>query len=256
MVTSLSIQWRIVSALLLREMLTRYGRHNIGFLWIFVEPMLFTLGVAAIWTFLGASHGHFPIIAFAITGYSSVLLWRNMPNRTIGAIGPNLQLLYHRNVKIIDVFVSRILLEAGGASISFSTLAVLFSFAGIIAPPEDLLTVATGWLLIAWFGASLALLAGALAERFESIERVWHIATYVLFPISGAAFNVDALPEAGRAFVLAFPMVHGVELVREGYFGSAFHAHYDLPYMMSCNIALTFAGLLATIRISENLNPE
>ena len=31
---------QVVWALILREILTRYGRHNIGFLWLFVEPML------------------------------------------------------------------------------------------------------------------------------------------------------------------------------------------------------------------------
>ncbi len=85
---SLRVQGRVLWALLLREMLTRYGRHNIGFLWLFVEPMLFTLGVAALWTAAKAYQGsNLPIVAFALTGYSSVLLWRNMPGRCIGALG-------------------------------------------------------------------------------------------------------------------------------------------------------------------------
>lgn len=32
---SFQIQLRVVGALLMREILTRYGRHNIGFLWVF-----------------------------------------------------------------------------------------------------------------------------------------------------------------------------------------------------------------------------
>ena len=76
----------MIWALLLREILTRYGRHNIGFLWLFVEPMLFTLGVAALWTARAVHGSDLPIVAFAITGYSSVLLWRNMPCAAIGAI--------------------------------------------------------------------------------------------------------------------------------------------------------------------------
>ena len=101
---SWKIQRRVVWALTLREILTRYGRHNIGFLWLFAEPMLFTLGVTAIWTATKSVHGSdLPIVAFAITGYSSVLLWRNMPGRCIGAIAPNLSLLYHRNVRPIDI---------------------------------------------------------------------------------------------------------------------------------------------------------
>ena len=101
---SFTIQLRVIGALLMREVLTRYGRHNIGFMWMFVEPMLFTLGVMAFWSFSKMnSHSSIPIVAFSVTGYSSVLLWRNMPARCVGAIEPNLALMYHRNVKVFDI---------------------------------------------------------------------------------------------------------------------------------------------------------
>ena len=62
---SWEIQLRVVGALLIRETLTRYGRHNIGFLWLFAEPMLFTLGVTALWTATKTVHGSdLPIVAF------------------------------------------------------------------------------------------------------------------------------------------------------------------------------------------------
>ena len=51
------MQGRVLGALLIREVITRYGRHNIGFLWLFVEPMLFTLGVTALWTATKSLHG-------------------------------------------------------------------------------------------------------------------------------------------------------------------------------------------------------
>jgi len=65
-----------------------------------VEPMLFTLGVAGLWTLLKLGHEHhIDIVSFALTGYSSVLLWRNAVNRCNLAIAPNLSLMYHRNVR-------------------------------------------------------------------------------------------------------------------------------------------------------------
>ena len=70
--TSLRIQRRIIGALLLRELLTRFGRHNIGFLWLFVEPMLFTAGVLGIWTLYHRSPTPFPLTAFCISGYGTV----------------------------------------------------------------------------------------------------------------------------------------------------------------------------------------
>jgi ABC-type polysaccharide/polyol phosphate export permease len=255
--TSWRIQCRVIGALLMREILTRFGRHNIGFLWLFVEPMMFTLGVTALWSISGASHGsNLPIVAFAITGYSSVLLWRNMPARCIGAIGPNLALMYHRHVKVIDIFAARLLLEVAGATTSFIVLALLFSFTGWIHPPEDLIKVLFAWLMLAWFGSSLAVLMGALSEQSEIIDKLWHPASYLLFPLSGAAFMVDALPKVAQDFVLLLPMVHGVELLREGYFGSTFHAHYNITYMALCCTALTALGLANERKISRKVMPE
>ena len=54
---SFRIQLRVIGALLIRESLTRYGRHNIGFLWLFAEPMFFTLGITAIWAAAGLAKG-------------------------------------------------------------------------------------------------------------------------------------------------------------------------------------------------------
>lgn len=251
------IQRRVIHALLMREILTRFGRHNIGFLWLFFEPMLFTLGVTAIWSFSGAAHGSsLPIAAFAITGYSTVLLWRNMPGRCIGSIAPNLALMYHRHVKVIDIFAARLLLEGAGATISFVMLACLFSFVGLIKPPEDIGKVVLGWLMLAWFGCSLAILMGALSEQSETIEKLWHPASYLLFPLSGAAFMVDVLPARAQEFVLMLPMVHGVELLREGYFGSTFKAHYNLAYMASVCAGLNLLGLAKVREISRKVMPE
>lgn len=247
---SLAVEWRVVHALFMREILTRFGRHNIGFLWLFVEPMLFTIGVTALWTAAKAAHGsNLPISAFALTGYSAVLLWRNMPNRCIGAIEPNLSLMYHRNVRVIDIFLARLLLEAGGATISFVILTIIFMAIGWVQPPEDILQVAGGWLMLAWFGFSLAMFLGGLAERSELVEKLWHPAAYLLFPLSGAAFLVDALPKQAQDLVLYLPMVHGVEYLREGFFGSRIHAHYNLGYMAAVNIVLLLLAM-AQVRIA------
>jgi ABC-2 type transport system permease protein/capsular polysaccharide transport system permease protein len=257
LIDSLRINGRIISALLVREMLTRYGRHNIGFLWLFVEPMLFTLGVTALWTATKSVHGSdLPIVAFALTGYSSVLLWRNMPGRCIGALWANLSLMYHRNIKVLDIYLARLLLEFGGATISFATLALVFVAFGILELPEDFLQVVAGWMLLAWFGAALAILLGALSHQSELVDKLWHPTSYLLFPLSGAAFLVDALPKFAQEIVLYIPTVHGVELVREGWFGSLARAHYDINYLVSCNLVLSVAALMAVRWTATRVVPE
>lgn len=241
----------------MREIMTRYGRHNIGFLWLFVEPMIFTLFVTALWNATGAAHGsELPITAFAITGYSTVLLWRNMPGRCIAAVNPNLSLMYHRNVKVLDIFFSRLALEAFGATTSFIVLSAVFGSLGYLQPPEDILKVAQGWVLTIFFGSSLAILLGALSEEFELVEKLWHPVSYITFPLSGAAFLVSLLPPTAQEVVLYLPMVHGVEMVREGYFGSKIHAHYDAAYVATISSILMLLGLAYTSRISKRVIPE
>jgi capsular polysaccharide transport system permease protein len=241
---SLRIQLRVMHALLMREVITRFGRENLGVLWLMGEPMLFTLGVATLWSLAGLRHtSAIPIVAFAVTGYSSVLMWRNSANRCSSALLVNKQLLFHRNVRTFDVFLTRIVLEIAGATCSFITLASLFMFIGWMPPPDDLLGVISGWGMLAWFGASLAFVIGAGTAFSEVIERVWHPTAYILFPISGAGFMVDWLSPDFQKVVLLLPMVHGVEKLREGWFGNVVPTHYDLGYMATCCLVLSLVGL-------------
>lgn len=251
------VQCRVIGALLMREVITRYGRHNIGFMWLFAEPMLFTIGITILWSLADMHHNSpIPIVAFAITGYSSVLLWRNMPGRTVSAIEPNLSLMYHRNVKVIDIFMSRLLLEALGATISFMVLATVAIAMGWMSLPHDVLAVLVGWFMLIWFGFSLALFLGALSSRSELVEKFWHPAAYIMFPLSGAAYMVDWLPTTAQTVVLWLPMVHGVEYLRDGYFGNTVKTHHDLVYMAGCCLVLTVLGLAQERVASRLVTPE
>jgi capsular polysaccharide transport system permease protein len=250
------IQLRVIHALVLREVITRYGRHNIGFAWLFLEPMLFTCGVATLWTMTKMTHGsNLPIVAFALTGYSSILLWRNCSNRCVKAIEPNLCLMFHRNVTALDVLLARNILEIAGASVSLTVLSLGFIAFGWMSPPSNVLLVIQGWLMLAWFSLVLGTLVGALSEVSEMLDRVWHIITYLLIPLSGAAYLVDWLPQAMQRIMLWLPMVHGVEMIRSGYFGGLMRAHFDVGYFAVANLTLTLFALSAISQIRKHLQP-
>ena len=240
----LRTQLRVIGALLMREILTRYGRKNIGFLWLFLEPMIITALIAFIWSALRSSFfANISVVAFAVTGYSSVLLWRNMTNRCLKAVEPNRALLYHRSIKIIDLFAARILLEGAGATIAFVALATIFTFFGMMQLPHDALQVVIGWFMLAWFGAGLALVIGPLTQLSPLVEKIWIPISYVSFMFSGALFLVEMLPPAAQQLIMWFPMVSGLEYLREGYFGPVVRFHYDMPYMAVCNMGLMLVGL-------------
>ncbi len=249
---SLSVQQRVIGALLRREILTRYGRNNIGFLWLFVEPMIFTMVLTAIWSVRRAGL-EIPVVTFAITGYPIAMIWRNSVSRSKSAISPNNALLYHRNVKVFDIFAARILLEITGSVASFFFLVMLFNFSGMIQPPEDLLKILFGILLTAWFGAALALVIGSLAERFEVVNRLWSPFSFFLFVTSGVFFLVDWLPPIAQKYILWLPTIHGVELVRDGYFGRLFNTHYNIAYLSFWNMFLSLLGLALLRQAGRNV---
>lgn len=254
---SLAIQLRVIHALVLREVITRYGRHGLGVLWIVLEPMAFTLGVTGLWH-IAKLHtvSNIPIIGFAITGYSSVLMWRNTANRCSKAIEPNLTLMYHRNVKVIDIFLSRIILEWVGATASIITLTLIFSGIGVMDLPSDMWSVIGGWLLLAWFSLGLGLIVGAVSERSETFERTWHVITYLMFPLSGAVYMVAWLPKAAQDAIVWLPMVHGVEMIRHGYFGEAVLTHENPAYFAAANVTLMLIGLALVRETGRRVQPE
>jgi capsular polysaccharide transport system permease protein len=255
--SSLVIQQRVIGALLLREIITRYGRHNIGFLWLFVDPMLLTIAMTLMWTFFRtAGGGIVPATAFALTGASSMKLWRILVSRCMKAITPSFSLMYHRNVRVLDIFAARIILEIVGGTVSFVVLALAFISIGWMELPADVLEVAFGWALLAWFSSALGLTIGSLSERFELVSKVWTPVTFILMPISGTFFMVDWLPPDYRALVLLLPMVHGVEILREGYFGDLVPAHYDVGYLTGWCMFLSFLGLALVREASRRVGPQ
>ncbi len=257
LLNSLSIQKRVIAALILREIITRYGRQNIGFLWLFIEPLAMTLIITLAWhATRGDSKNGIQIAAFIATGYSIAMMWRNGSNRSAKAIEANIGMLFHRNVRVFDLFLSRLLLEVAGTTLAFVTLMIVFAMVGWVSVPDDLLYMSFAWILMAWFSMGLGLIVGSLSERFEVIERFWSIISFVLFPLSGVFYLVDSLPTKAQNFVLWFPMVHGTEMIRHGYFGSKIHTYESVGYIVLVNFLMTFIGLVLINKYSDGVEPS
>ncbi|OTQ71669.1 MULTISPECIES: ABC transporter permease [unclassified Gilliamella] len=241
---SLKIQIMVLKALILREIITRYGRNNIGFLWLFFEPMSFTLFISLMWFFFKInSLSNLNIIAFVLTGYPMVMMWRNASSRAKGAVSANLALLYHRNIRILDLVYARVFLEMIGASAAQVFVILIFVFFGIIAIPYDSFNMICAWGLMCWFSIGLGLIIFVLSAKYEIFGKMWVTLSFVFMPISGAFFWVDTFPQNIQKLLLFIPPIHGTEMFRHGYFGPSVVTHYDVNYLVLCNVILLFIGL-------------
>ncbi|OOF40113.1 sugar ABC transporter permease [Rodentibacter rarus] len=254
---SLAIQGRVINALLMREIITRYGRKNLGFLWLFVEPLLLTFFIVMMWKFLRADKvSTLNIIAFLMTGYPMAMMWRNASNRAIGSISANLSLLYHRNVRVLDTIFTRVLLEVAGASIAQILFMAVLVAIDWIPFPQDVLYMLIAWFLMAVFAFGLGLIICAIAQQIDFFGKIWGTLSFVLLPLSGAFFFVYNLPTQVQNMALWLPMIHGTEMFRHGYFGETVITYESIGFLIVSDLILLLIGLAMVRNFSKGVEPQ
>ena len=243
------LQARVIWALVLREIHTRYGRENIGFLWVVGEPIMFCAGVAIVWTMIRPAHEHgLPVTAFVVTGYVPLTMWRHCVGRSLKAFESNGALLFHRLVSPLDIIVARIILEVVGTLIAGVIVATGAIFVGSMEPPIDMGLVYLGFAFHIVFCLAFSLIIASLSERSELIEKIMSAAMYLSLPLSGAFSMVSWVPQHYQWILLLSPSVHNLEMIRAGVFGSSVHAIYDLGYVTLSTGLMLLVGLSLTLR--------
>ena len=253
--TGLAVQANVVGALLMREIHTRYGRDNIGYLWMFVEPAILTLAVLAIHAGApGGAEGHgIDPAPFTIIGYSTFILFPSIFTRAEGILESNGPLLYHRQVTIFDMVLARALLELGS---SLSVLALLLTAAvlfGYAQPPERPLAMLAGIAYLWIWSFGLALIVTAATNENRVVEKFVHPISYILLPLSGAFYMVSWLPQPYRDWVAKFPMTQMFELIRYGQFSAAEDTYVEPVYLAFWCAGVLLAGLLAVRAVRSHV---
>lgn len=241
----LSSQMRVIGALILREMHTRYGRENIGYLWLIGEPFM----LASVITALHVS-GHTPYgsdikpLAFAVLGYTTYIMFRGIVNRSEGALESNAPLLYHRMVTILDITTARALLEAAGTVSTYLLLMALLVSLGLADPPARPLywLLGTGAMLWCSWGQSLIITSISFDNRL--VGRIVHPYTYFMIPLSGAWVQLQWVPDPYRTILSWWILPHIFELVRYGQFHSANLDYFSARFLLMFLGIQTWIGLV------------
>ncbi|WP_076072692.1 ABC transporter permease [Sphingomonas montana] len=251
------IQGRVIHALMIRELHTRFGRENIGFLWIMVEPLLFAGLVATIWRFMKGPEEHgIGIIAFVITGYIPITLFRHGVSRSVSVFIANSSLMYHRQVKVLDFIFVRFLIELIGSMMAYVFIAsILVLFDEFPIPTNPGLLVG-GFMLYAFFVLSLCFIVAPLSEMSEVLEKFIPVTTYVMIPFSGLFTMASWLTPTMREYLLWSPFVNAMEMMRKGIWGDQITAYYNIWNPLGCSIVATVIGLALCRHVRRTLAVE
>ena len=250
MLNAFRMQSRVISALVIREINTRYGRENIGFLWIIGEPIMFVLGVTLVWSAMRPALEHgLPMPAIVLSGYVPLTMWRHCLGRAVKAYESNGALMFHRQVTPLDIITARTFLEVIGTIMAGALVMIGGMLMGVIAWPVDWGLIYIGLVMQAGFGYATALLIASASEYSDLAERSVAILSYLAIPFSGAFTMLDWLSPKFQTILLWSPSVNNVEMIRAGMFGQSAHAHYDLVYDLWMTALLIMVGLFLTLRV-------
>ncbi|WP_131114279.1 ABC transporter permease [Lichenihabitans psoromatis] len=234
-----AVQRRVLVALMIRQLMTKYGRSNIGFLWLVLEPMILCCGVLVVRSLISDSEENgVPLISLLITGYLPLTLWRHLSSAGTFLLRRNGPMLYHRDITLLDCAFALFMLELGGCTIAFTVVYWSLYTLGLVGPIYDLGLMASGWLLMALLAFSLMMVFGVLTEFYEAAERFIQPFQYLFLPICGFFYMVNWLPDYAQELSWYVPTVHCYEMVRGGLFGPIVETHYTPWYPVLWSIAM------------------
>lgn len=239
----MAIQSEVIRALMIRVIVAKYGRGNLGFLWMLVEPIFLLTGVLLIWTFLHPTGAHgISVAAFVISGYVPLTLWRHLSS-SVRLMSSNYGVLYHRRITVLDIMIARTLTEIAAVGGAGAVVYFLLFTVGAVPWVGDPALVLAGWLLMCWFGFGVSCLVAGLSEKSEILQNLIQPVQYLLMPISGCFFMVSWLPRSAQELALYVPLIHIYEIFRAGMFGRHVETHYSFSYIIIWSIFISALGM-------------
>jgi capsular polysaccharide transport system permease protein len=234
---------RVIAALVIREMGTKFGRSAGGYLWAVAEPLGgITLMTIAFSLALRSPPLGTNFALFYATGIIPFFLFNNVAHAVGAAVDTNRGLLRYPVVRPLDTVLGKFLLDF----LTMFVVGVLLT-AGIIAwfglsvtldPARALL----GFTLAALLGLGVGTLNCVLFGFFPTWRNMWNVITKPLFIASGLFYTFESLPRYAQDILWWNPLIHVVGLTRAGFYGF-YHADYAQPlYVLGVAGALFIVG--------------
>ncbi len=238
-------QVRVLNALMLRETRTRFGAHQLGYLWALIESLMWIATFYVMFLFvdrrLPPGIGMF---SFLTTGLVPFMLFRQTLTQSMNAISANMALLFYPMIRPLDLVLARMALEVATL---FAVFGIIIGFNALYVGDlvvEKPLQVLAGLLLAGLLGTGLGLLATALSTFTNSVLRIVPLLMRPMIWISGVWFTANELPTGIREVLMWNPLLQITELVRDGWYPQYTAGRLDLAYIAVWILVPTYFGLV------------
>ena len=219
-------------ALFLREALDRFFGSRAAWAWLLVEPGMHIAFMGGVWGMMRRnSMGGIDVSLWIILGMLSFFLFRRTAVQTLHALDCNKAFFAFRQVRPFDVALVRASVEA------FSMFFISWFILGVAAmlglhvlpekPLTALLALAGLWL----FGLGYGLITSVGMRLVPDSGHIFRILMMPLYLISGVIMPLTFIPVPYRDWLLWNPLVHGLELVRLGFFSNYHTLDVSFSYL-------------------------
>lgn len=244
--SAFTVQLRVLHALILRELKSRYGNRRLGFAWALIEPLLFMSVFVVGFQLIGrGAPSGIPVPLFFVAGFSPFFMFRDLFSEISQGTRGQQSLLMFPQVTRMDLLVSKVIVNALVSISVFIILVLGLYFFGVSFRVEDPLGVMIGFGLMIVLGFGLGLVLGAISIRYEFVRSISEpLMGRPLFLTSGLFFTASMLPPFARDIALYNPLLHCIELIRSSLFVSFDSRYIDLGYVCMFALILVSFGLM------------
>lgn len=241
----LRVQGRVIRALMLRDIRTRFFGHGLGYLIAIAWPLAHIAILLAIYSVSGrATPIGDSLVVFFSTALVPTMTFIYMSRFIMSAGVTNRPLVYFPVVKITDLFFARGILEVlASCCMTIVVMTVLYCCWLDITPvsvTEAGLALAASMLL----GLGFGFLNGMIAMAIPFWTTVYGLSMVIFYLTSGVLFMPDALPSKVVYALSWNPVFHGVEWMRTAYFQGYQSGALDKGYLLTCGIAALLLALV------------
>ena len=238
-------QGRILLALILRDIHTRFFGHGLGYLIAIAWPLthivvlliVFSLGNRAV------PYGD-NMTLFLATGVIPFMTFNYMSRFTMYSAAFNRPLLSFPTVKVMDILIARAILEFLSSCCTVILVLAVLWLVGIDFVPHDTLQAIYGMGACMLLGFGYGIINGVIAMAARAWLTGYQLAIICLYLTSGIMFVPDAVPAQLRYFLWFNPILQGIEWVRSAYYDGYGANMLDKEYAIACGVLAVFFGLL------------
>lgn len=251
----MAVTWSVWRALFLREALDRLFDMRAAWFWLLMEPVLHISFVTFIFTVIRLrTVGGIDVTIWIVVGMLAFFSFRRTAIQVMYAADSNKPLFAYRQVKPFDTAIARGALEAFLMILVSAVILTGVALLGHDIRPDDPIQVLVTMFGLWLFGVGYGLVASVLMALVRETEHILKILMMPLYLVSGVIMPISAVPQPYQDLLLLNPLVHGLELVRQG-FATYYHAvpGVSMAYLYAWGVTSLFLGLVLYRRFALQL---